>query len=178
MARDDEKFPLHHAWVLSHDVYFANRQVLARVADVPSLWRYLNNIPTPGELPHKHSYRWFRENIDPESEHPGNAKGGHWIISFQPDSKHSSAVFLNVLLAVFGQTLVEGDPDHVTGVVASRRYRGDRVSVWTAGPSARSIGSSLRSIVDESDPTATIVFKMHNSAVGNSAFTAAVVHTA
>ena len=86
-----------------------------------------------------------REGIEPAWEHPGNARGGKWMVSLPPKQRPNllDQRWMFTLLACIGETLedVGSEETLVCGTVLSVRKQADRLAVWTRAASEEQIMS-------------------------------------
>lgn len=133
------KHPLGQAWTLwfRHQPmpvtmpptvgWSTSHQLVGTVATVEDFWQLHQLIKPPSCLALANDYAMFRQGVNPDWDDPANCAGGRWVVRRERGQDLDSA-WLALLYLVLGDHL--GEQAQVTGVVASRRKKGDRVSVW------------------------------------------------
>lgn len=153
------------------DQYEESLVELGKIQTVRSFWSLYNNLKAPSVSMVNSNYHFFKENIKPLWEDPANARGGKWTVNFGSTLDNIDDTWLNILLALIGETL---DPaDFISGVVFSRRARGNRIAIWLkSGVDAKityDIGNRLMSILKESagpsDNEIQMEFQLHSDSM-------------
>ena len=108
----------------------------------------------------------LRRNIPPMWEHEANRRGGRWSIVL-PAAEHAAvdAVWLALRLAAIGESFPGRDVD-ISGVTASRKRHGFRLSVWTRfandADTQLAIGAHIREVAGSAlSPRVSLAFTEH-----------------
>jgi len=119
---------------------------------VQDFWRIFNNLKVPSTLQTGSDYHLFKDDIEPEWEHPSHTGGGSW--TFRTLSKDPAQqidyIWFQVLLALIGNTFEHGNK--VTGIVVSARKGGMRIAIWMGdiepkSPENDTIGKQFKKFV-------------------------------
>merc|ERR1719430_2506648 len=132
------KHPLGQAWTLWYRQpmplavsptvgWSSSHQLVGTVATVEDFWQLHQLIKPPSCLGLANDYAMFRQGVKPDWDDPANSSGGRWVVRRERGHELDSA-WLSLLYLLLGDHLEE--QAQVRGVVASRRKKGDRVSVW------------------------------------------------
>lgn len=125
---------------------------------VESMWRTMNFVRQPSQLELGTNLYIFINGVAPKWEDPANTAGGRWLMSFP---QNGDAAWEMLFLLLIGETL---DPHaEVTGIVAARRERYIRLSVWTGDKTHKApimdIGRKLKSALKPQ----TLEYQDHNA---------------
>lgn len=170
--------------------YLQNMKELYSFKTVEQFWRFWNNYPKPSELffdgrTKKKVTRQgesegkcvealsiFKKGIKPEWEDALNKIGGEWTLRKIVDATSLDQLFENVLLAMVGETLDDGDDVNGMRVVdkSKRRTCAYRIELWVkTNDSARAetIKTNLTRAtydgVSTATPRATYVWRPHKT---------------
>jgi len=141
------KHPLGQAWTLWYRQpmplavsptvgWSSSHQLVGTVATVEDFWQLHQLVKPPSCLGLANDYAMFRQGVNPDWDDPANSSGGRWVVRRERGHELDSA-WLSLLYLLLGDHL--GEQAQVRGVVASRRKKGDRVSVWVGD--ARKLGA-------------------------------------
>ncbi|ODV90609.1 hypothetical protein CANCADRAFT_19510, partial [Tortispora caseinolytica NRRL Y-17796] len=167
-----EVHPLMRSWTLwytkpdkvSAETYADNISEVVTFDTVEAFWGMYNNIIPVSDLPLRADYGLFEKGVRPEWEHPANSKGAKWTVQFKGRTDYLNEKWLNVLLALIGETLDAEESSEITGVVFNCRKAGNRFAVWTRSTdndrALMEIGYKIREIVG---PGETIEFSKHDA---------------
>lgn len=166
------KHPLGQAWTLWYRQpmplalsptvgWSSSHQLVGTIATVEDFWQLHQLIKPPSCLGLANDYAMFRQGVNPDWDDPANCGGGRWVVRRERGQELDSA-WLSLLYLLLGEHL--GEQAQVMGVVASRRKKGDRVSVWVGD--ARRLGAVVdvgRMVRDRLDmkPDARLLFSVH-----------------
>lgn len=122
-------------WVMSQhgkmnkDHWQANQTKVWEVSTVQDFWRMQNNIHTPSKISSS-DYSLFREGITPAWEDKTCQRGGRWVAKSEK-TKGIDESWVNVLLAMIGETFSEAS-NTICGAVVSTRRSGVKLALWIA----------------------------------------------
>lgn len=135
-----EESKLQNEWVLFYDFsartsttrersFGESLKVVAHINSVESFWAMFNAILLPSEMELGANYHFFKKGIKPLWEDPSNINGGKWVLQLKPAIVKMDSCWMHCLLGLIGEIVDMGDD--VTGAVASRRSKIERISIWT-----------------------------------------------
>lgn len=154
LALDTEKDDTHNLentwclWVLMHAMHQHGRKANPKdqwqnsntcvhsFNTVEDFWCLYNNIHGPAQLFHG-DLSFFKKDIAPAWEDATCAKGGRWLVKLEEKAgtrmKQESVeeTWLNLILALIGETFGGDDNDLVCGAVLSSRAKGSsKLALW------------------------------------------------
>jgi len=158
------ELPLKDRWTLwyngpkqnssSHVRWEKRYKKVSEFQTVQNFWRIFNNLKVPSTLSMGSDYHVFKDDIEPEWEHPRHHEGGSWTFRTQgkDPAQQLDYIWFQVLLALIGNTWKHGDK--ITGVVVSARKSSNRIQIWMGdidpnGEENNAIGAQLKEFVQQ-----------------------------
>jgi len=159
LVLDTEKGETHQLentwclWVLMHAMHQHGRKANPKdqwqnsntcvhsFSTVEDFWCLYNNIHGPAQLFHG-DLSFFKKDIAPAWEDETCAKGGRWLVKLEEKSRGNQEIakmkqesieetWLNLILALIGETFGGDDNDLVCGAVLSSRAKGSsKLALW------------------------------------------------
>jgi len=122
---DQKEYPLHRNWTLWYGKWNAPKKVMS-FQTIADMWKLLNNIKAPTELPPQNDYHIFATGIAPEFEDENNKHGGSLVL--EVSAHDANTYWLHTLLALVGNNFTYGDD--ITGLMINCKPKFARIQLW------------------------------------------------